>query len=156
MAVRTKYNVSRFYIEGFGHQLMADTVTSVDIFHAVFFCKCISNMEMTGVIHLACRNKVVIDQNHFIRIPQFLKSHFFKFFCHKRDKNIVNHDAVHIDRYDISRMNVMAYIAAYNFFNDCLSHNQSSSPFRRRMAFTRPPALIISIRFCGREAIGNS
>ena len=83
---------------------MADTVASVYMFHAVFFSKCISNMEMSGVIHLAGRNEVVIDQNHLVRIPQLLKSHLFKFFSDKRDKDVVDHDAVHINGYNIARL----------------------------------------------------
>ena len=69
MAVCTEYDVARFDIASLCHQLMADSVASVYVFHSVFLCKSISCMEMSGIIKLACRNKVVIDQDYLIRIP---------------------------------------------------------------------------------------
>ena len=63
-------NIARFYISGLCHQLVADSVASVDVGHAVFCSKLIADMEMSCIVKLACRNKVVVDQNDLIRIPQ--------------------------------------------------------------------------------------
>ena len=35
----------------------------------------------------------------------------------------MNHDAVHVHSHDITWFYVVSYIAAYDFFNDCLSHS---------------------------------
>ena len=122
MAVCTKYNIARFNITCLSHKLMTDTVTSVYVFHAVFSCKSISHMEMSGIILLTCRYKMVIDQNNLVRIPQLLKAHLLKFFRYKRNKDIMDHHPVHIDRHDIARLYCLACIMSDNFFNDRLAH----------------------------------
>ena len=122
MAVCTENNVSRFNVTGLCHQLMADTITSVDVRHAVFGCKCITDTKMPCIIQLAGRNQMVIDQNHFFRIIEFCKTHFFKFFCYKRNKNIMNHDAVYIHCDDIARFDIFSCIMSDNLFNNCLAH----------------------------------
>ena len=123
MAVCSKDNVSRFDIERFCHELMADAVASVDVLHAVFFRKLIADSKMSRVIHLTCRHQMVVDQHHLVRIPESGKSHLFKFFRHKGDKDIMDHDPVHMDRDDIARLYLMSHIAAYDLFDDCLSHS---------------------------------
>ena len=80
MAVGSEYNISWLYIQGFSHKLMADAIASVYMFHAVFLSKCISNMKMPGVIHLAGRNQMIIDQNNLVRVPQLFESHLFETF----------------------------------------------------------------------------
>ena len=57
---------------------------------------------MTGIVQLACRHEMVIDEDRLVRIPDLGKSHLFELVFYKRDKNIVDHDAVHIDRDDIA------------------------------------------------------
>ena len=102
---------------------MTDSVAPVDIFHTILCCKCISDPEMSCVIHLTGRDQMIVDQYHLIRIPKLLKSHFFKFFRHKRNKDIMDHNPVHIYGYNVSRFYFTAQIAAYDFFNDSLSHS---------------------------------
>lgn len=53
---------------------MADAVTSVNIFDAILLYKCVSHAEMAGVVLLAGRNQMVIDQNNLIRIPYLGKA----------------------------------------------------------------------------------
>ena len=60
-------------------------------------------MEMSGIILLTCRYKMVIDQNNLVRIPQLLKAHLLKFVRYKRNKDIMDHHSVNIDRHDIAR-----------------------------------------------------
>ena len=122
MAVGSKCNITRFNVTSFCHQLMADSVTSVYVCQSVFFCKCISGTEMSGVVLLTCRYQMVVDQNNLIRIMQLCKSHFFKFVCHKRDENIVDHHAVYIDRHNVSRLYSLSCIMSDNFFNNRLAH----------------------------------
>ena len=50
MAVCTKCNITWLYITCFCHQLVADTIASVYMGHAVFFSKGITCMEMSGII----------------------------------------------------------------------------------------------------------
>ena len=115
-------------------------------------------MEVSRIIQLAGRYEMVINQNCFIRIPELLKSHFFKFFSDKGDKNVMDHDPVHRNGSDITRLYLFARIMMNDLFNHCLAHifllPGQSRPFSFRMAFTSPPALKISMRFSGREAIG--
>ena len=128
MAICTKYDIARFYVTGLCHQLVADTVTSVHVFHTIFGCKNISHMEMSGVVLLACRYKMVIDQNNFVRIPEFLKAHLLEFVRYKRNKDIMDHHSVNIDRHDIARLYCFACVMSDNFLNDRLTHY--FSPFR--------------------------
>ena len=128
MAVCTKYNITGFNITCLSHKLMTDTVTSVYVFHAIFSCKSISHMEMSGIILLTCRYKMVIDQNNLVRIPQLLKAHLLKFVRYKRNKDIMDHHSVNIDRHDIARLYCFACVMSDNFLNDRLTHY--FSPFR--------------------------
>ena len=69
-AFAEKYGMKNVHrSDGICHQLMTDSIASVYVFHSVFFCKCISHMEMSGIVQLTCRYKVIIDQNNFVRIP---------------------------------------------------------------------------------------
>ena len=79
-------------------------------------------MEMSGIIQLACRYQMVVDQDYLIRIPESGESHFLKFISHKRNKNIMNHDSVYIDGHDISRFYCFANIISDNLLNNCLAH----------------------------------
>ena len=79
-------------------------------------------MEMSGVIKLTRRNKMIIDQNYFIRIPELLKSHFFEFLCNKWNKNIMDHHSVYIDSYNIAWFYGMTHIVSYNLFDNCFAH----------------------------------
>ncbi len=63
---------------------------------------------MSRIVHLACRNEVVVDQNDFIRVPQFGKSHLLEFIADKRDEDIMNHDSVHVDRHNVARFYVFS------------------------------------------------
>lgn len=90
--------------------------------HAVLFSECISDAEVSRVVLLACRNEVIVDQNDLVRIPQLFKAHFFKFFSHERNKNVVDHDAVHIYDRDIARLYGLSGIMFNDFLNYCLSH----------------------------------
>ena len=65
---------------------------------------------------------MVVDQHSFIGIPDFFESHFFEFFSHEGNENIMDHDPIHMDGNDIARFHVVTHIAADDFFNDCLSH----------------------------------
>ena len=101
---------------------MADSVASVYVFHAVFLCKFIAFVEMSRIVHLACRNEVVVDQNDFIRVPQFGKAHLLEFIADKRDEDIMNHDSVHVDRHNVARFYVFSGVVADDFFNYCIAH----------------------------------
>ena len=125
MAVCTESNIARFYISGFCHQLVADPIAPVDVGHAIFRGKLIADMEMSCIVKLACRNKVVVDQNDLIRIPQLFKAHLFKFLRHERNKNVVDHDAVNIYGHDITRL----YRPAGVMFNDLLNYSLSHFVF---------------------------
>ena len=61
MTVSAENNIPRLHIACFCHELMADTVASVDMRHAVFGCKSITDAKMSCIIQLAGRNKMVID-----------------------------------------------------------------------------------------------
>ena len=90
--------------------------------HPVFFSEGVADAKMSGVVHLARRNQMIVDQHHLVRIPEFRKPHFLKFFRHKGDENIMDHHPVHIRRYDLPGRYVPADISPQNFFNDCFSH----------------------------------
>ena len=122
MAVGSECDITRFNIASLCHQLMADSVTSVYMCKSVFICKCISGTKMSGIILLTCRNQMIIDQNNLVRIMQFRKSHFFKFFCHKGDENIMDHHAVNVNRHNVSRLYGFSCIMSDNFFNNRLAH----------------------------------
>ena len=124
MAVCTKYHIARFNITGLCHQLMADTVTSMYIFHAVFFNEFISLTEMAGIIHLTCRNEVVVDQHDFVRIPELCESHFFEFIRHKGNKDIVDHDSVHVGGNNITGFDIAdTGVVFQDFFDNCIAHD---------------------------------
>ena len=89
MAVGTKYHVARFYIACLGHKLMADAVAPVNVFDAVLLHEGIAHAEMTGVVLLAGRNQMVIDQNHLIRIPYLCKAHLMELVHNERNHDIV-------------------------------------------------------------------
>ena len=69
MAVRTEDH-RRVYITVLGHQLMADTVVSVYMDHAIFFCKGITVWNIVSSSWLA-GTKVVVNQHHLVRIQSF-------------------------------------------------------------------------------------
>ena len=145
MAVCSECDISRFHISGFCHQLVTDSVASMYVSQSVFFYKFISFVEMSCIILLTRRNKVIINQNHFIRIMKLCKSHLLKFICYKRNENIMDHASVNINCHDISRLYCLSCIMSDNLFNNRLAHHallsaQSSSPFSLRIAFTSPPA----------------
>ena len=68
----------------------------------VFVAEIISDMVMAGVVELACGNEMIVDQDCAVRIPDLCKAHFLELVFDKRNKNIVDHDAVHIDRDDVA------------------------------------------------------
>ena len=65
---------------------------------------------------------MVIYEYCFIWIPELRKAHFFKLFCYKWNKYIMNHNPVYIDRYNVSRLYCFSNIVFYNFLNNCLAH----------------------------------
>ena len=101
---------------------MADSIASVYVFHAIFLCKFIAFVEMSRIVHLACRNEVVVDQNDFIRVPQFGKAHLLEFVRYKRNKDIMDHHSVYIDSYNIAWFYGMTHIVSYNLFDNCFAH----------------------------------
>ena len=124
MAVCTENYIAGFYVSGLCHQLMADTVTSMYIFHAVFFNEFISFAEMTGVIHLAGRNQMVVDQNYLVRVPELCKAHLFKFIRHKGNKDIVDHDSVHVGGNNITGFDIAdASVVFQDLFNNSIAHD---------------------------------
>ena len=126
MAVCAEYHISRLYIACLCHQLMADSVASVKIPDSIFRSKCIPHPVMADIVLLTGRNQMIIDQDHLIRIPDFRKSHLFKFFHNKGNHNIIQHHPVRMNRYDFSRPYTRsADIPGNDFFNDCLSHRAS-------------------------------
>ena len=72
-----------------GMELMADAVTSVNIFDTILLYKCVSHAEMAGVVLLAGRNQMVIDQNNLIRVPYFCKSHLVELVHDERDHDVI-------------------------------------------------------------------
>ena len=79
--------------------------------------------EMSGIIHLAGRKKMVIDQNRLIRIPDLLKSHLFEFIYDKRNHDVIHHNPVYLDRHDLSGFyGVSSYIMGNDLLYYCLSH----------------------------------
>ncbi len=141
VAVCTKYDVSRFYIESLRHKLMADAVASMDVFHAVFFHEGVADTEVPGIVHLACRHQMVVDQNDFVRIPELLKAHLFEFFRHEGDKDVMDHYPVHGDGNDISWFYGLFGVAAYDFFNDGLSHGLSLQSVQTAHGLYQPAGL---------------
>ena len=122
--VRTENNIAGFNVTGFCHQLMADTVTSVYIFHAIFFSEFISFAKMTGIIHLTGRNQMVVDQNHLVRIPELCKAHLFEFVSHEGNKDIVDHDSVYVSGHNVSGFDIRyAGVVFQDFFNNCIAHD---------------------------------
>ena len=95
-------DVAGFNIAGFCHQLMADAVGTVHVLNSVFVTEIIADVVMAGVVELACGDKVIIDQDSPVRVPDLCKTHLLKFVLNKRNENIVDHDAVDIDRNDIT------------------------------------------------------
>ena len=106
MAVCTKDYIARLDVTGFGHQLVADTIASVDVFHAVFGGKSVTGTEMSRIIDLAGRNHVVVDQNDLVGIPELCKSHLFKFFGNEGNKDIMDHHAVNICGNDVTGFDI--------------------------------------------------
>ena len=123
MRVSSEYNVSWFGIPALCHELMADPIVSVNVFQSVFLYKRITNLKMPDIFHRTGRNQMIINQNHPVRIPQLCKSHLLKLFCNKRDKNIMDHHAVHIDCHDLSRGDCRGPCISFNnLFDNCISH----------------------------------
>ena len=89
MAVRSEHYMPRLYIACLRHQLMADAITSVNIFDAILLYKCVSHAEMAGVVLLAGRNQMVIDQNNLIRIPYLSKAHLVELVHDKRNHDVI-------------------------------------------------------------------
>ena len=106
-----------FYISCLCHQLMADAVGAVHVPDAVLVAELIADVVMAGVVELAGGNEVVVDQDCAVRIPYLCKAHLFKFVFYKRDENIVDHDAVDIDRDDVAGFDAIgADIVCKNLF----------------------------------------
>ena len=80
---------------------MADSIAAMDVLHTIFCNEFVSDMKMACVIYLTGRNQMVVDQHCFVRIPNFLKSHFFKFFSDKRNENIVDHHTIYLNGDDV-------------------------------------------------------
>ena len=178
VAVRAKGDVSRLYITRLGHQLVADAVRPMDIFDTVLRGKSIALCEMAGVVDLAGRDQMVVDEDHPVGIPDSGEAHLLEFVRHKGDKDVVDHDPVHIDGDDLAGSHFFAPdIVRNDFFNESLSHHappfdpepseqavqdavfsgeETPIPFSLCMALTRPPASRISRRFWGSGEMGYS
>ncbi len=102
MAVGSEYNVAGLYIPGFSHQLMADSVASMNILHAILLGEGIAPLKVTRIVNLAGRYEVIVDQNNFVRIPQLRKAHLFELFRYERNKDVMDHDTVHIYGYNVA------------------------------------------------------
>ena len=82
-------------------------------------------MKMSCIVKLACRIKVVVDQNALLRIQQLVYAPLFLILRHERNKNVVDHDAVNIYGHDIARL----YGPAGVMFNDLLNYSLSHFVF---------------------------
>ena len=123
MRVGTEDNLTRTCISHLRHQLVADTVCTVEVGQSLFLDKSIANLEMAHILNRRGRNQMVINQNDLVRVPDFGESHFFEFVDNKRNKNIVNHHTVNINRYNLTRTNFRAVVSAHDdLFNQCMSH----------------------------------
>ena len=137
MAVRAEGDVAGLHIARLRHQLVADAVRAVDIFDPVFCREGIAFREVAGVVQLAGRDQVVVDQDHFVRIPDLREAHLLKFIRHKGDKNIVDHDAVDVDGDDLSGSDgFTSDVVRDDFFNQC--HTHLLTPFRSRSGAAWP------------------
>ncbi len=119
MAVCTKHDIARFDIPCFRHQLVADPIRAMDIFHAIFLHKFIANPKMSGIVHLTCGHQMVIDQHRLVCVPDFGKSHLLKLGCHKWYKNIMYHHAVHIHCHNLAGVNLFACVVSHNLLYYC-------------------------------------
>ena len=100
----------------------------MDVGQAVLFRKLISNTVVSGVVQLAGRDQMVIDQDYLVRVPELGKAHLLKFVLDEGDENVVDHHPVHIDGDNIAAFGVCdAGIPAQQFFNECRSHNTMCS-----------------------------
>ena len=105
------------------HQLMADTIGPMYAGQSLLPGESVTYTEMSGIIHLAGRKKMVINQNRLIRIPDLLKSHLFEFIYDKRNHNVIHHNPVYLDRHDLSGFyGVSSYIMGNDLLYYCLSH----------------------------------
>ena len=48
--------------------------------------------------------KMIVDHHNLVRIPDLLKSHLIEFIYNKRHHDVVEHDAIDIDRHDLARL----------------------------------------------------
>jgi hypothetical protein len=81
---------------------MADAIGAVYVLNAVFVTEIIADMVMARVVKLACGHEMIVDQDSAVRIPDLCKSHFLKLVLYKGNENIVDHDAVDVDRDDVA------------------------------------------------------
>ena len=133
MAVGAEHHVARLHIASLRHQLMADAVGTVHILYAELRRKFIASAEVSGIVGLAGRHQVVIDEHHLVRVPDLLKSHLGELVRHEGDENVVHHHPVHIHGDDIPGLGRgVAHIAADDFLNQCRAH--LTPPFRRPQA----------------------
>lgn len=102
---------------------MTDTVTAMNMLHAILLCECIADFVMAHIVLLACRNEVIVDHHNLVRVPDFFKSHLVKFIYDKRHHDVVEHDTIDIDRHDLARLYALsADVVGDDLLNNCLSH----------------------------------
>ena len=107
MAVGSEYDVAGLYIPCFCHQLMADSVGTMNILHAILRGEGIAPLKVTRIVNLAGRYEVIVDQNNFIRIPELRKAHLLELVRHKRNKDVMNHHTIHIYGYNIAGLYIL-------------------------------------------------
>ena len=97
---------------------MADAVGAVHIFYAVLVAELVADVVVAGIIQLAGRYQMVVDQDRFVRIPDPCESHLLELVFYKRNENIVDHHAVDIHGNDIAGFyGVSTDIMSKYFFN---------------------------------------
>ena len=102
MGIRAKSHIARLHISRLRHELVADAIGAVHVLNAVLVAEIVADVVVAGVIELAGRNEVVVNEHGPVRIPDLLKAHLFELVFYKGNKNIVDHDAVHVHRDDVA------------------------------------------------------
>ena len=123
MGVGAEDNLTRTGIAHLRHQLVTDTVGTVEMGQSLFFDKGVANLEVADILDSRSRNQMVINQDDLVRVPNFGEAHLFELVDNERNKNIVNHHPVDFDRHDLAGTDVRSVGPPLDdLFNQCMSH----------------------------------
>ena len=83
---------------------MNDTAGSVEMADAVLFYQLVSSFQASWISFQTCRHQMIVHDDDLICIPHLGKSHFLHFILKESGINIMDHYAVRLYNYQISRL----------------------------------------------------